>query len=351
MPAKASEASKMEEKEPREDLISKLSAVETVPVLTLLPADSPRSDGEDLDHVRLLSESDTALPPVIVHRPTMRVVDGMHRLRAAVLRGQETIQVQYFDGDERDAFLLAVKANVAHGLPLSARDRAAAVARILRSHPHLSDRAIAEIAGLSARTVRNVRRDALPGDDQPSERLGRDGRVRPLDSSAGRIRAAALLAREPQTSLREIAQKAGISPSTVRDVRDRLRRGEDPLPSSLRSSGAVPGAGDREWPDSPAATHPDTPGRQALARARHDRDRPSPLSTLIGDPSLRSGERGRQLLRILSVGASLAPSRDELMEAIPEHCVGLVCEVAKESAAAWTEFAERLERRSERCRV
>jgi hypothetical protein len=36
-----------------------------------------------LIHALLLAESEAALPPIIVHRLTVRVVDGMHRLRAA----------------------------------------------------------------------------------------------------------------------------------------------------------------------------------------------------------------------------------------------------------------------------
>ncbi|MEU8378582.1 ParB/RepB/Spo0J family partition protein, partial [Streptosporangium sp. NPDC048865] len=107
-----------------EDYRSRLSEVETVPVRSLLSADTPRSMGEDLRHIRLLSSLETVLPPVIVHRSTMRVVDGMHRLRVAMLREDREIRVRFFDGDERDAFVIAVRENIAHGLPLSAADRA-----------------------------------------------------------------------------------------------------------------------------------------------------------------------------------------------------------------------------------
>ncbi|MEV0372122.1 hypothetical protein AB0I10_20205 [Streptomyces sp. NPDC050636] len=62
-----------------------------VPIIALRPADSPRTAGESSDHVRKLAELTTPLPPIVVHRPTMRVVDGMHRVRAAVLRGEEYV--------------------------------------------------------------------------------------------------------------------------------------------------------------------------------------------------------------------------------------------------------------------
>lgn len=325
-----------------EDYHSRLSGIETVPVRSLRSADTPRSAGENLEHVRLLSRLEAVLPPVIVHRTTMRVVDGMHRLRAAVLRGDESMRVRFFDGDERDAFVVAVKENVAHGLPLSAADRAAAADRIVRSHPSWSDRAIAGVAGLSARTVSDIRRTAFPQGARIEARLGRDGRVRPLDSSAGRIRAAELIAEEPQASLRQIAQQSGISPSTVRDVRERLRRGEDPLPNSLRSAAAPPVPTTQNQTD---ASSVPLPGIATGPRpgSKHGRSQTTALSILIKDPSIRSRERGRLLLRMLGASACLTPSREQLIDAVPEHCVDLVCQVAKEFAAAWAKFAEDLE--------
>jgi hypothetical protein len=81
----------------------------------------------------------------------------MHRLLAARRRGQETIAARYVDGDEASAFVLAVSANVAHGLPLPLRDRKVAAARILGSHAHWSNRRIALAAGLSDKTVAAIR--------------------------------------------------------------------------------------------------------------------------------------------------------------------------------------------------
>lgn len=347
----SSDTPQAEEGAPSESYQFRLSVTETVPIRSLLPADSPRSTGEDVEHIRLLSGLETALPPIIVHRSTMRIVDGMHRLRAMALRGDETIQVHFFEGDERDAFVVAVKENTTHGLPLSAGDRAAAASRIVRSHPHWSDRAIAEVTGISARTVKNIRCVAFFEEPQPTARLGRDGRIRPLDSSAGRIRAAKLIAEGPHISLRQIAQQAGISPGTVRDVRDRLKRGDDPLPSSLRSADAPPIPTPRNRPNASSVSLPGIATKSRPAQ-KHDRNRTSPLATLIKDPSLRSGEHSRLLLRMLSTSASLLPpSRQQLINSVPEHCVGLVCQAAKENAAAWAEFAEDLERRATRLRA
>src|SRR5215204_7137150 len=75
-----------------------LIEIQLVPVRSLLPADSPRQAGVDLEHTRMLAGIDERLPPIIVHRSTMRVIDGAHRLGAALLRGDEMIEVRFFDG-------------------------------------------------------------------------------------------------------------------------------------------------------------------------------------------------------------------------------------------------------------
>jgi hypothetical protein len=92
---------------------------ELVPVRSLLLSGSPRVAGEEALHVQALAGSEDALPPIVVHRPTMRVVDGTHRLRAVLLRGEEYIEA------------------------LSQADRTAATGRILVTKPQWSDRRIA----------------------------------------------------------------------------------------------------------------------------------------------------------------------------------------------------------------
>ena len=208
------------------------SDTQWLPVTALRPADSPRRAGEDIGHIEMLASIEERLPPIVVHRASMRVIDGMHRLRAAKLRGDDRVEVRFFDGDEQEAFVLAVTANTTHGLPLSIGDRALATERIIASQPTWSDRAIAVAVGLGARTVGNIRRRMQDQAEVESvtARTGRDGRVRPVDNSVGRLRASALIKQRPEASLREIAREAGVSPSTVRDVRLRLERGEDPLP-------------------------------------------------------------------------------------------------------------------------
>jgi ParB-like nuclease domain len=98
--------------------------------------------GENSERVQVLANTQGELPPIIVHRASTRVLDGMHRLRMAKIRGQNEIQVRFFVGDGADSFVVVVRSNIAHGLPLSLADRKAAANRIIGSHPQWPDRRI-----------------------------------------------------------------------------------------------------------------------------------------------------------------------------------------------------------------
>lgn len=303
---------------------------EMVMLSALRPADSPRQAGEDADHVRTLAQVD-GLPPIVVHRHSMRVIDGMHRLRAAQTRGAEQIAVRYYHGSEDSAFVLAVYANVAHGLPLSLADRAAAAGRILQSHPHWSDRAIGAGAGLAAKTVSVIRERNGNGVAQPAKRLGRDGRLRPVDSSPGRLLASRVIADHPEASLREVARLAGISPGTARDVRDRIRSGIDPIPASQRDRNRTRRAERR--PTAPVAM----PRDQRLLIIRK----------LLSDPSLRFTDTGRSVLRWLCAQTAAIDDTSRLDVAIPGHAAHLLADLACGMAAEWLGLAERLRRNIE----
>ncbi|GAB3804927.1 winged helix-turn-helix transcriptional regulator [Micromonospora zhanjiangensis] len=253
----------------------------------------------------------------------MRVVDGMHRLHAAVLRGRRTIDVRFFDGTEEQAFVESVRANAGHGLPLSLADRTAAARRIITSFGSWSDRTIAEITGLAPGTVGAIRR-SLTTVPQPSARIGRDGRARPVDGDRGRRIAAEIIRRDPRTSLRETARRAGISPATVRDVRARLDRGEDPT-LGVRRPAAVDGQVTR-----------------TMRRVGANID--DLLHSLQQDPSLRFTDSGRQFLRWLSLRVVNAPEWHQVPTALPPHCTYSVARLARQCSEGWLAFAELLER-------
>ncbi|MEU0742896.1 transcriptional regulator [Streptomyces sp. NPDC006134] len=305
--------------------------VEHVPISSLVPGYSPRLRGEDAAHVARLAELDDSLPPILVERSTMRVIDGMHRIMAACAKGRATIGVRFFDGAAEEAFLLAVRSNMAHGLPLSREDRWAAAERILAQWPHLSDRAVARTAGISPRTVAALRSASTGVTPYPKARRGTDGKVRPLDGAAGRRRAAELLTERPHASLREVARHVGISPATVSDVRRRLASGRSPVPER---DGKRPAAA-----ESRASTRDGAAGEtvSVVRPVRPAGD--SPMDKLLRDPSLRHKESGRQLLRWLQ--RSAVERRELLMmaEAVPSHCTDLVADLARKYADMWAEFA------------
>lgn len=306
------------------------NCVVTVLVDSLMAPDSPRLNGENVDHVKVLAETATELPPIIVHRATMRVIDGMHRLRAATLRGERRIAVRFFDGDEKAAFVLAVEANVAHGLPLTLAERTAAAARIMSSFPEWSNRAIAAVTGLSDKTVGAVRRrigDEIP---QSNHRIGRDGRERPLSAADGRARAGELLAEKPSASLREIARLAGVSPGTVRNVRQRMRQSEDVVPTGKSTAVAL-------LPSAASST---------ADRRIGPRDPRSVLRALSNDPSLRFSQSGKALLRWLHTNAADVAEWPKLVDDMPGHVFELIADLARGCAEEWLELADALERRA-----
>jgi hypothetical protein len=315
--------------------------VVSVPLLSLRPADSPRLNGEDKGHVLRLAQMDTPLPPILVDKRTMRVIDGMHRLIAASLQGRETIDVVFFDGSEEDIFLHAVQENVTHGLPLSQADRRAAAKRIIASHPNMSDRAISQVAGLAAKTVATIRKHSADV-PQSNGRMGMDGKVRPLDYMEGRQRAAQIFTQQPGVSLRSVARSAGISPATALDVRKRLERGEVPAPEKPKTPLRVVAIGEGAkdvTPSSHSGPQPafwSSPASQMPTAA---------VEKLLRDPSLRNNERGKRMLRLLHVNAIGAEQLPEVAETVPPHCAKIVLQLASQYAKMWYDFATELDRR------
>lgn len=303
-------------------------AVVALPLSAIREGDSPRSAGVDMAHARAMADVEAELPPIVVHRATMRVIDGMHRLTAARLRGDHEIQARLFDGDDHEAFLLAVRLNVSHGMPLTLADRRAAAMRIIRSHPQLSDRSIAFTSGLAAKTVGSLRR----GMDSPQveARIGRDGRVRPINGAAGRRAAAQLIAEHPDATLRRIAQEAGISVETARSVRARLRAGEDPVLDRRTR----PDRGDRGAERQMTVKLPEADPSAELR---------SLLDTIQRDPSLRYTESGRMLLRWLGPRVLVPDEIPLSLSHIPPHSRLNLGSLARSCAAAWIQLAMGLE--------
>jgi ParB-like chromosome segregation protein Spo0J len=322
--------------------------IHRVPVDLLVSGDSPRSIGISNAHVTRLAACGSSLPALVVHRKTMRVIDGMHRLQAAIRNGHPSVEVNYFDGDDNKAFILAVELNVKHGLPLPLSDRKTAVRRILATTPDLSDRAIASMAGLSDKTVAAIRARTRAEDPHLNSRRGRDGRVYPVGRSEGRRRVLHLICERPEASLREIASSAGVSPTTVRKVRKSLPATEDLAADEDSGSGkavsgsrAYPGAEKKRQPMSAASRRrPQDSTQCAETQAGNWREI---LEKLRLDPSVWGKQAGRELLRWLAGHAIGVDDLPDCQNALPAHRVSEVVTMARQSANAWDEFARMLE--------
>jgi ParB-like chromosome segregation protein Spo0J len=308
-----------------------------VKVSSLIVSASLRLNGENREHVlRLLEVQPSFLPPILVHSATMKVIDGVHRVRAAILRKQEYIEARIFEGSEEDAYLWAIMENTRHGLPLTLTERRMAAARILVTHPHLSNRMVGALVGLSHNTVAVIRRSSGQN-AQLSVRVGADGRLRPMASKDGRRRASELIAARPEASLREIATEVGISVGTAHDVRRRMRRGEDPVNIGRAESGPPEGSvrGSRQ-PGSRGDQMAAEPARVPVGEI---------LQRLANDPALRHSDRGKDLLRWLHAHAIGVEEWQRLSDVIPAYRMGSVAQIAQQCAQAWQRFADELARR------
>ncbi|MFK0264196.1 ParB N-terminal domain-containing protein [Streptomyces angustmyceticus] len=279
----------------------------------LIAGDTPRLNGVDLSHVHLLAQSGE-FRPLLVHRQSMRVIDGMHRLAAAKLLGWATIDVRFFAGSVEDAFVEAVRANSAHGLPLTLADRKAAATRILREHPAWSDRMIAGLVGLSPKTVGVVRERLAEDVPQSAARVGRDGRVRRMPA-------------------RTLPCEATRGPG------GEMARHGVPAAGAARSDRSAPAAPAK----SPHAASSLPDFCQEVDRERSQ----TTLAALIRDPSLRMTETGRFLLRLLELHLGRTQEWEQALANVPPHHAGSVADLAGECAKAWLDFQERVGRQSE----
>ncbi|MBB4717642.1 ParB/RepB/Spo0J family partition protein [Streptomyces luteogriseus] len=313
-----------------------LSEITRVPISRIMVVGSLRRVGEDPRHINALAEVCSELPPIVIHRKTMTVIDGVHRLRAVENSGATHISAVLFNGDEREAFVLAVKLNSNHGLPLSLADRKAAALHMLADFPEWSNRRLAGVVGLSDKTVAALRRRSGAELPHPTAvRLGRDGVAYPLAAAEGRSRALVYLAAHPDASAQEVARAAGISLTTAKDLRKRARAALGEPQTTVRpNAGPVRGSGAGH----PAMVNP--------PRAHPDgADLASAVRRLRADPSLRFTEVGRKLLRTLDPTTAQPHDWAAMASSIPIHCAPLIAELARHHAESWQLLADSLTER------
>ncbi len=115
---------------------TKVRAIELVFDWNLWPRQSAQKlDGTNLARMKEALKTGFTMPPIIVDKKSMRIIDGFHRTRAvldvfgddgkldAVLKDYE---------DDGEMFLEAGATNHHHGLPMSPKDRAHFIAKCRR---------------------------------------------------------------------------------------------------------------------------------------------------------------------------------------------------------------------------
>lgn len=325
-----------------------------VPVSALSTGVYLRQGGTNAAHVQLLIDAagSSELPPILVQEDGCRVIDGLHRLEAAKLRGDHTIKARFLDCTDSEALVLAMKANSSHGLPLSKADRVSGAKRVLTAHPVWSDRAIAGITGLSAKTIASLRNRSAGGTYPGSKRLGRDGRRRPVTGGEGRRRAAEYISAHPNAPLRQVARETDVSLGTVHDVSARLRRGVSPERNGHRAPAARPAV---QPADEAADTVTVTPGANGTPlRRKNHTDAPltwpGVAAKVANDPAIRYTEGGKEFLRWMALHATDPTGWREFVNTIPAHWHSVIAPIADSISKEWGLFAEQLHSKQETAR-
>jgi ParB-like nuclease domain len=354
-----------------------------VPVSGLSSGVYLRQGGTNAAHVQLLLDV-ADLPPILVQEDGWRVIDGAHRLAAAKLRGDGVIAARFLDCTDSEALVLGMKANASHGLPLSKADRVSGAKRVVTDHPDWSDRAIADITGLSAKTIASLRTRPAGGAHLDGKRLGRDGRRRPVSAGEGRLRAAEYLSAHPDAPLRQVAREADVSLGTVHDVSARLRRGVSPernghrapaadrpvrpptgaapaltvapsFPAVAPAAKTVPPGANTATPGAntpPPRANTATPGVNGTPlRRRNHIDAPLTWSgvaaKVAGDPAIRYTDGGKEFLRWMALHAMDPGGWREFADSVPAHWGSVIAPIAETIGKEWNQFAERLKSRQE----
>jgi hypothetical protein len=310
------------------------AAVVSVALARLVVKRSIREGGVNQEHVRRLMRLGGRWPPILVHETTGVVIDGVHRVAAARMLGLLRVDASLFSGGPDAALIEFVRRNVQHGLPLTLRERKWAASRVLSVHPDWSDRRVAGICALSPKTVGRLR--VAPGvresDDvaplDAAVRVGRDNRLRPVDSGSARERVVEALKEHPEASLRCVAALAGVSPETVRSVRLGLAAVHDE------------GSAEIARPDGPVldVVANDGPGIDV------DRCKDAPMRG-IGVALHNPGASGEFVAWFDRTGVDAQQCSHWMARVPPAYCRDVAAE-ARRRAQAWLEFASALSARA-----
>jgi ParB-like chromosome segregation protein Spo0J len=311
------------------------AAVVSLAVARLVVKSSIREGGVNQEHVRRLMRLGGRWSPILVHEATGVVIDGVHRVAAARLLGLVRIDATLFSGGPDEALIEFVRRNVHHGLPLTLRERKWAAGQVLDVHPHWSDRRIAGICALSPKTVGRLR---IVPDERPSEevpqldtslRMGRDNRLRPVNSASLRERVAEAIRTQPGASLRSVASSVGVSPEAVRNVRMSLSQpdaAERPAAIESVAHDVIEGAVE----DAVASIAPTTvvPPARSLSLVTSDAATAADLDAWLTRTDVAAGECS------------------QWAKTVPEARADAIAAEARRRAEVWLDFARAVDPRA-----
>jgi hypothetical protein len=124
----------------------------------------------------------TIFPPITVYsNGTLSwVVNGFHRVMAALMAGKTEILAEVTEGDYRSAFLASAGVNRTNGVRRTNEEKRLAVSKLLQDAEwsQWSDEVVAGMCGVSAPFVGLLRKELTPNSSESSQvRRGKDNRL------------------------------------------------------------------------------------------------------------------------------------------------------------------------------
>ena len=149
--------------------------------------DEAHVDSSVVEEYREAMEAGAKFPPIVAYYDGADywVADGFHRLEAARGLKKAKVDVEVREGTIRDAQLFAMQANLKHGARATRADKEKAVLVLLKDEVWgtWSQTEIAARAGVSISTVANIR--ARHGIEAPTERTyTREGKVQTMQTKS-----------------------------------------------------------------------------------------------------------------------------------------------------------------------
>jgi ParB-like chromosome segregation protein Spo0J len=210
-----------------ESVAAPLPTIRPVKLARLQPGPTIRPLDEA--HVLVLRGVLDRLPPIAVTEDDLMLIDGAHRVEAAVRARLTHLPAEHLALAPGEVLAERVRRNASHGLPLRLEERKRAALLLIAEDPTRSNAAVGRTAGLSTSTVRRLRGCPGRSENDLDTVTGVDGNNYPRNPDDRRRAALDLLRREPGLSDRAIARQVRLSPTTVGALRrtvesSRLRR-------------------------------------------------------------------------------------------------------------------------------